>query len=361
MAESTIYPHVKYPSLENYKPKFKGKFNRLYGDIDIIVTEKIHGSNVCIVGTKTFKTLNSEWEIKLGSRNRWIDPEETFHNFHSVYEKYKDDIIKLFDELYCQINANADNGDNGDNASNGPITIRLFGEIFGGKYGDQKDDTAIRVQKEPNYCPFNDIAIFDIMVNNTKYPILQTHQLLQKYSLKTPPIIYRGSFDTFIEEFDINSFNSVLSKEFYNLDFIDTPKATEGVTIRTTNPSPRYKEQIILKYKKDWALECGKPKNNQNNGDNGDNGDSEFERTCYSMVNENRFNSYISKNTMEDVLDSELLGHHIKEIVADIIIDIKKEFPENPENPTLMKDIKKIKKNLSRRVYPMFKEYIKSL
>ena len=50
-------PHIKYPSLENYKPKFKGKFNKLYGDIDIIVTEKIHGSNVCIVGTKTFKPL----------------------------------------------------------------------------------------------------------------------------------------------------------------------------------------------------------------------------------------------------------------------------------------------------------------
>lgn len=353
MAENKLQPqpqpHVKYPSLENYKPKFKGKFKKLYGNIDVIATEKIHGSNICIVGTKTL-TLNSGWEIKLGSRNRWIDPEETFHNFHSVYEKYKDDIIKLFDELYCQINANADNGDTG----NGPITIRLFGEIFGGKYGDQKDDTAIKVQKEPNYCPFNDIALFDIMVDNTKYPILQTHQLLQKYSLKTPPVIYRGSFDTFIEEFDINSFNSVLSKEFYNLDFIDTPKATEGVTIRTTNPSPRYKEQIILKYKKDWALECGKPKNNKNNGYNGD---SEFERTCYSMVNDNRFNSYISKNTMEDVLDPELLGHHIKEIVEDIIIDIKKENPENPSQ----KDIKKIKKNLSRRVYPMFKEYIKSL
>ena len=31
--------------------------------------------------------------------------------------------------------------------------VRLYGEVFGGKYGGSSDHGAIKTQSEPNYCP----------------------------------------------------------------------------------------------------------------------------------------------------------------------------------------------------------------
>ena len=329
------FQHMKYPSLENYRNKFLPNYLDIYSN-GIIVQEKIHGSNICIVG----KFINGKWLIKYGSRNRWINQNENFHNIQSVYENYKENIINLFNELKSLYNQE--------------IIIRLFGEIFGGKYGTEKNNKSIRVQKVPNYCPFNDICFFDIIINEKKIDILKTIGFLKQYNLKIPPIIYQGEFKDFINNFEINSFNSKISTELYNLPFINTPKATEGIIIRTINPEPKYKEEIILKYKKDWASESGKKNTNIKTT----NKDTKLEIKVYNMINENRFNNYISKNTIYDILNIKLLNTHVNEITNDIIIDIQKEFSANEIQEL---NIKNYKKKISKKIFKLFKNHIKEL
>lgn len=326
--------HFKYPSLDNFKIKFLNKYAGILQNHDIIVSEKIHGSNICIVGY-----YNKGWTFKLGTRNRWLNENEKFHNFNILFQKNKNNIENLFNELKPK--------------DQEEITIRMFGEIYGGKYGKTKDLDSFKVQKEPNYCPFNDFLFFDIFINTNSINIIKTNELLTKHKLKISPIIYQGNFLSFIQNFELEKFNSLVSKQYYNLPFINTPKSTEGVIIRPiNNTNELYSElEIILKYKKEWALESGGKKIIINQ-------DSELENRCYNMLNENRLNSLKSKNTTEDLFDIKLIGKHINDIKQDILLDIKKTFTIE-EYSSL--NLKKIQKNLSRLISRDFKLYLKNL
>lgn len=320
--------HFKYPSLENINGRLE---SFLYEDV--LIQEKIHGCNVCICG----KYEDNKWNIKLGSRTRWIEKYDKFYTIEETYETNKENILSVFNEL--------------KNLYTEKITIRLFGELFGGKYGKEISKNAMRIQKEPNYCPFNDFAFFDIMINGEKIDVLKTNELLEKNNLKIAPIIYKGKFIDFYKTFDINNFNSVISEKFYNLPFIDTLKSTEGVTIRKINPSNN--RGYILKYKKEWALEISK-KSKQISLKKEVN-ITEVESMCYYMINENRFNSYKSKNTLDDLLNKKLLFNHLQEIAKDILVDVEKEFGNKKFN------VQKLQKKLSQKICPLFKIYLKEI
>ena len=327
LEERYYFKHHKYPSLDNFREKLRDYYLQNLGEV--IVQEKIHGANAQFSGR--FK--NGECNIMLGSRNRWIEPKETFHNLHDVYNTYSDNIIGLFNEIKTKIKDT--------------IIIRLFGEIFGGKYGTEKYNYTYCVQKEPNYCPHNDIAFFDIMVNGEKLNVIESHKLFEKFNLKIAPVIFRGQIKDFLSNFEIDKFKSVVSTRLYNLPYIKSPKSTEGVTIRMINP-PSEKQEIIIKYKQTWALESGRPKNYRNV-----NYDNDFENKCNDIVNYNRISSYRSKITVEEFLDIKQIAFHVRNIVEDIIIDIKKE-----SNQTITKNINK---KLYRIVFAEFKRFVRDI
>ena len=58
-------------------------------------------------------------------------------------------------------------------ANGAPNVIRLYGEVYGGQYGGDNANGAVKTQREPNYCPFNDFAFFDIYVDEIKMPVLE--------------------------------------------------------------------------------------------------------------------------------------------------------------------------------------------
>lgn len=51
--------------------------------------------------------------------------------------------------------------------------IRIYGEIFGGKYGQETSPNSIKTQSEPNYGPNNDFAFFDIFINHQEANLLE--------------------------------------------------------------------------------------------------------------------------------------------------------------------------------------------
>ena len=339
----TDIPHQPYASLETFRPALISQYLSTYTH-DIIVQEKIHGSNIIILGVYSRET--DTWEFKLGSRKKWITMKDRFNNFQILFKSHEESILSLFDTIKNKLPESEQNG----------TVIRLFGEIFGGKYGQQTDKGAFKTQSDPNYCPYNDFAFFDIYLNDTCIPILDSHQYIQDSGLKIAPVIFKGQLSAFLKDFNIETFTSVVSHRFYNLAFIDTPKSTEGVTIRTTKAcSEDSDESCILKYKQAWITEnrrshyC-KPTRITD--------DVELTEECLAMLNKARLDAYNSKHTLDDMTNPRLLTQHTRDIIEDTVDDIKKEFPNN-SYPNL--NIKMIKGKLSRKCFPMLKEYIKSL
>lgn len=344
----TEVPHIPYYSLEQFRNVLVNKYLDIYTE-DVVVQEKIHGSNIVIYG----RCIDNSWNFKLGSRRRWITSEDKFNNFQQLFEDNKEKIANMFTYLLEK-----------NNFTNGEI--RIYGEIFGGKYGKESSPNSIKTQIEPNYGLNNDFAFFDIFINhheanlleepiiNNKVPILEAMEIFEKFNLKVAPVIFNGKLADFLADFDVNKFQSVVSSVFYNLPYIHSYKGTEGVTIRSINPQSS-EEKIVLKYKQTWAVENRRvfdqnPKIiNQN---------SEVERLCLNMMNNNRIQSYASKNTIDDLTNPRLIGSHIKEIVIDTMKDISEEFQSN-KYPDL--NLKKMNGLLSKKGFPLFKNYLKIL
>jgi len=328
----TSTDHQSYTSLEAFRLRLISDYLITYSSA-VVVQEKIHGSNFQITGT----WIDGKWFFQIGSRKRWVTADEKFNNIHNLFARDRTKIISLFDEIREGTN---------------DITIRLYGEIYGGKYGGEKALNAIATQNEVNYCPDNDIAFFDLVVNDKTMPILRTIDLVEKHGIRMVPLIFKGNLFDFVKDFNVNSFESVVSQKFYGLPFLNTPKATEGVTVRTTNPDAEGDEAIVLKWKQDWAVE-NRRVNQSNPSPITD--DKALERESIAMLNPNRIDSYASKISVDELTNPRFIGKHVKEIIADTMVDILKEFP-NAEYPEL--DRKLINKKLSQIAFPMFKKFL---
>ena len=343
--------HKPYYSLESFRERLVDKYLNTYTS-DIVVTEKIHGSNICIQGVKTIGEADTNctpWSWLLGSRRKWIDAETKFNNMQKIFAKYTSQIETLFNDVLVLVKDR-------HNIDSRTVTVRMYGEIFGGKYGGSKAVNSMRTQSEPNYGPDNDMAFFDIFIDDFKLPITETFSLLQKHKLFTPPIIFQGKLVNFLADFQIEEFKSIVSKQFYNLDYIDTPKSTEGVVIQTINPSAEGDETIVLKYKQSWILENRRVNQSYNSKPEDDT--QQIIQACIDMLNENRLISYKSKTTIDDLINPKLIVSHVKEIIEDTMKDIYIEFPR--ETYPLL-DFDFIKKKLSKMIFPMFKKFVSNI
>ena len=105
-------PHIPYYSLEQFRNALVNKYLDIYTE-DVVVQEKIHGSNIVIYG----EYKDNIWNFKLGSRRRWITPEDKFNNFQQLFESNKENITNMFTYLLEK-----------NNITKGQI--RIYGEIF---------------------------------------------------------------------------------------------------------------------------------------------------------------------------------------------------------------------------------------
>ena len=336
--------HAPYRSLEQFRPRLIPNYLEIHGDTDVIVHEKIHGSNIQIAGRGN---PNIGWTFQIGSRRRWIDKSEKFNNIFEIFDKIKGKIFRLFDYLYMT------------NQKAGPldseiVTIRLFGEVYGGKYGDETNPKAIRTQKEVNYCPFNDVAFFDINYNGKMLPVIKAHESMMLMSVNVVPQIYYGSLKQFLETFDVNKFNSVISYKFYGLKYLDIPNSTEGVTIRTVDPDATGDKAAVIKLKQTWALE-NKRLNPSAPKPVSENLPGQIIEAL-DLLNHARLVSWSSKNTVEDITNIRNIGENVKGIVIDTMKDVRLEFPNMGEE-----NFKQIQRLLSKKAFPLFKKYISEM
>ena len=334
---STIFTsdHCPYNSLEQLRVSKMSELLETYTH-DVIVMEKIHGSNI----QYTFTWNGTAWNYQIGSRKRWVSDYEKFNNVQKILQNLLPNLIALCDKL-------RNDQDN--------VVIRFYGEVFGGKYGSETKPGSIITQPEVNYCPHNDVAFFDIVRNGTTMPIVQAINMLEKHSLKIAPVIYRGNFANFASSFNVNEFKSVVPLRFYGIPYLDTQKGTEGVIVRTMHEDlVEGNELLVMKWKQDWAVENRRvtqrspvPVNNHD----------ELINEALCMINQNRLESYASKHVRADLTNPRMLTVHVKAIITDTMKDVNEEFP-NAEYPDLNRRL--ISKKISQIAFPMFKDYLRN-
>ena len=298
---------IKYNSIKNFD-----KRNKLYDDMMIIFTEKIHGSNICV-------TIVNEL-IFIYKRNNLLTPDENHYNSYNVVNSISNNLFKLVNNL----------------KKTDSDIIRIYGEIYGGDYNGETEKGHTFVQKNMNYCPFNSLDIFDISIeSNDEICYLDWDNLVmltENFNLRHVPEIMRCTMIEFNNKIDINKLKTVIPST-HNLN--NNNSRCEGVVARLLNPT-KDSQGIICKIKSSWASETPltKPKNNINLN------------YLVEFYNDNRLEAFISKMG-PDFICQKNRGVIISEIYNDILVDFKLDN-EYIKLPNKVKD--KLKKQICSKI-----------
>ncbi len=298
----------KYNSIENsYQDDFLSSIiEQGFGDLEYLVQEKVHGANLSFI-TDGLQILSAKrTELILGN--------EGFYNSKLVLEKYRNNILALYNEVANQFHTN---------------NVTIFGEVFGGGYPHPdvlKDDKAQLVQRGIYYCPSNEFYAFDIMIDNEKYLDVETaNTLFGKYKFVYAKTLFKGNLSDCLAY--PNAFRTTIPGE-YNLPELDR-NICEGVVIRPIQPSfLRNGSRVIIKNKNEkWA-----ENNNyidkallnkllQSDGEELSEDASFLCEEIYKLITLNRLDSLISKigevNPKKDL--GKVLGLYNKDVLTDFL------------------------------------------
>lgn len=273
---------VKWPSIENsYRDKEIERWLDLYPELAnerYVLTEKIHGSNFQIF-------IQPNQDIKVGSRNNWIDVSGNFQGasipdiLHS-HQYLLDDLQIMVDEY--------------------GFAIRLFGELFGQG-----------IQKGVDYGKEKRLLFFGSMIDDKLMPFDATEDIVGSGAC-VPVVGFADSLHDAIE-YD-TEFDSLLLDKNDNI--------CEGVVIQPyTKVYLDYDgSPFILKKKNDAFKEKQKEPREVVIDSEVARLNSEFR----SYVNDNRLQSVFSKEG--EIQSPNEIGKYIKFILEDARDDFLKDF-----------------------------------
>jgi Rnl2 family RNA ligase len=212
----------KYPSIENsYREKFIQEIQNHphFPFSKWQVTEKIHGSN--------FSFISDGNDVKIGKRSGFTDG--SFYNCYEVLEKYRQNVLTLFNDLGLSF---------GNNIS----YIQLFGELFGPgvqkgvEYGGEKDfrlfDIVIKESdKESFFLSTDAVELMSVRHQIPHVPIIESAVSFEE-AMKVSP-----DFDSLILGKENNKAEGVVIKPIFPM-FLNS-----GSRIILKNKNEAYKEK----------------------------------------------------------------------------------------------------------------------
>ena len=238
---------TKYPSIENsYREKeIERIITNGFADNKIkwVVTEKVHGC--------CFSFISDGSNVVAAKRTSIIEDEmlPKFYDADIMMDRYKDKVLELTQHLkkLCKVSE-----------------VQIFGEHFGGIYDGKTEKGYTRVQREVQYIPFTDFAVFDILVTfklgepTKKFLDWDSvKELSERFGFKTVPELFRGTFEECLKY--PNLFQTKVPA-MYGLEDIEG-NVTEGVVIKPIkNLRFANGERVILKNKNEKFKEKGKVK-----------------------------------------------------------------------------------------------------
>ena len=268
----------KYSTIENtYLTSFLDKIKTEgYDQMEYVVQEKVHGSNVCIITDGKV--------IQFAKRTEIIEDEVSFFRINQLREYYSDKIFSLFRSLKQEFEINS---------------LSIFGEYFGGYYPHKKvkkDPLAKTVQKGVYYLPNNEFYAFDILLNGHIYLDVDVcNRLFHEFEFVYAESLFRGNLQESLNY--QNDFQSTIPHKF-KLPIIED-NACEGIIIRPVKPLFLSNgSRVLLKNKNEKWSEISKrtdkhrsPKIQREN--------KTLSNECSEMIEE--LKSYITLNRLQNV------------------------------------------------------------
>ncbi|GEN67131.1 MULTISPECIES: RNA ligase, Rnl2 family [Chryseobacterium] len=305
-----------------------------FGDEVFIVQEKVHGAN--------FSFFTDGKEIKIAKRTAFIEKDEKFFNAHQILERYRKNVIKVFQKVKT-IDPNVE-------------TIVIYGELFGGGY-EHKDvepvKGAVKVQKGIEYAPYNEFYAFDIKLNGVTYLDTEMiNSIFEETGFFYAKTLFQGSLEEALRF--PNVFNSKIPTW---LGLPEMNNMCEGTIVKTLKT--KYfgnGARVILKNKNEKWIEKSKMVRKQAKtvqkqihfSETAQNIWEEIQR--YATVN--RLNNVVSKI---GEFEPKIIGKVIGLFAQDILEDFEKDFPA--VFTTIEKEEqKRINKKLNALVIDFIKE-----
>jgi len=305
-----------------------------FGDEVFIVQEKVHGAN--------FSFFTDGKEIKIAKRTAFIEKDEKFFNAHQILERYRKNVIKVFQKVKT-IDPNVE-------------TIVIYGELFGGGY-EHKDvepvKGAVKVQKGIEYAPYNEFYAFDIKLNGVTYLDTEMiNSIFEETGFFYAKTLFQGSLEEALRF--PNVFNSKIPTW---LGLPEMNNMCEGTIVKTLKT--KYfgnGARVILKNKNEKWIEKSKMVKKQGKtvqkqihfSETAQNIWEEIQR--YATVN--RLNNVVSKI---GEFEPKIIGKVIGLFAQDILEDFEKDFPA--VFTTIEKEEqKRINKKLNALVIDFIKE-----
>jgi len=281
----------KYSTIENtYLTSFLDRIKTEgYDQMEYVVQEKIHGSNVCII--------TDGQVIQFAKRTEIIEDEASFFRVNQLREKYSGKIFSLFRSLKQEFDINS---------------LAIFGEYFGGYYPHlniKKDPFAKTVQKGVCYLPNNEFYAFDILLNNHIYLDVDTcNRLFHEFGFIYAESLFRGNLQDSLNY--QNDFQSTIPHKF-KLPIIED-NACEGVIIRPVKPIFLSNgSRVLLKNKNEKWSEISK-RTDKHRSPKIQHENKILSNECSELIEE--LKPYITLNRLQNVQSK--LG----------ILDVKKDF-----------------------------------
>lgn len=330
-----------YKSIENaYQTRVIDQIKlQGFGKEIFIVQEKVHGAN--------FSFFTDGKEIKIAKRTAFIEKDEKFYNAHQMLERYRKNVIDLFEKVKT-IHPDLE-------------TVVIYGELFGGGYKHKEVEPvkdAIKVQKGVEYAPHNEFYAFDIKLNGTTYLDSDlANQIFEETGFFYAKILFQGTLDEALKF--PNVFDSKIPA-WLGLPEIEN-NICEGTIVKTLKT--KYfgnGSRVILKNKNEkWTekskmVRKDKPAQKEVHfSENAQNIWDEIQK--YATAN--RLNNVVSKI---GEFEPKMIGKMIGLFSQDILEDFEKDFPK--VFTTIEKEEqKRINKKLNSLVIDVVKEELMTL
>jgi Rnl2 family RNA ligase len=310
-----------------------------FGDEVFIVQEKVHGAN--------FSFFTDGKEIKIAKRTAFIEKDEKFYNAHQMLERYRKNVIDLFEKVKI-IHPDLE-------------TVVIYGELFGGGYKHKEVESvkdAIKVQKGVEYAPYNEFYGFDIKLNGTTY--LDTdlvNQIFEETGFFYAKILFQGTLDEALKF--PNVFDSKIPA-WLGLPEIEN-NICEGTIVKTLKT--KYfgnGSRVILKNKNEKWTE----KSKMVRKDRPIQKEVRFTENAQNIWEE--IQKYATANRLNNVMskigefEPKMIGKVIGLFSQDILGDFEKDFPK--VFTTIEKEEqKRINKKLNSLVIDVVKEELMTL
>lgn len=330
-----------YNSIENaYQTRMIDQIRlQGFGDEVFIVQEKVHGAN--------FSFFTDGKEIKIAKRTAFIEKDEKFYNAHQILERYRKNVIKVFQKVKI-IYPNVE-------------TVVIYGELFGGGYKHKDIEpvkNAVKVQAGIEYAPYNEFYAFDIKLNGITY--LDTdiiNRIFEETGFFYAQTLFQGTLEEALRF--PNVFNSRIPAW---LGLPELNNMCEGTIIKTLKTNYFGNgARVILKNKNEKWIEKSRMVKKQAKtvqkqlvfGEKAQQIWGEIQK----YVTVNRLNNVISKI---GEFEPKMIGKIIGLFTQDILEDFEKDFPS--VFTTIEKEEqKRINKKLNTLVIDFIREELMTL